>query len=95
LIVSKLAMVKRIIRQRCRGQVTWIQRNTHIHSPSQPGWRANRSDAPVVAISGMRLCLRSQVQVDVNAIMEPMRATPGRAGMGVVAGLAGMLMAGA
>jgi DNA-binding SARP family transcriptional activator len=53
-------------------------------------WRANHSDAPVAVASGMRLCLRSDLQVDVRALMELGRATTDCTARSVVAGWVGM-----
>ena len=54
-------------------------------------WRANHSGAPIVAAVGMRLRLRSEVQVDVRTLIELGRATPTDcATRSVVDGLLGM-----
>ena len=53
-------------------------------------WRANHSDASVVAATGMRLCLRPEIEVDVRVLMELGRATADRSASSAVAQLAGM-----
>jgi DNA-binding SARP family transcriptional activator len=52
-------------------------------------WRANRSAVPVIACAGIRLRLRSEVQVDVRELIEFGRVTVGMA-KGVVHGLGPM-----
>jgi DNA-binding SARP family transcriptional activator len=53
-------------------------------------WRANHSCAPVVATSGMRLSLRAEVQVDVQALTAFGRAAANPILTSVIAGLRGM-----
>jgi DNA-binding SARP family transcriptional activator len=53
-------------------------------------WRANHSDTPLVATAGVRLYLRTEVGVDVRALMEFARGTASYATSSVVAPLAGL-----
>ena len=53
-------------------------------------WRVNHSGASVVAVTGMRLSLRTEVHVDVRALMTLGRAGAGPAAKSVLADLADM-----
>jgi DNA-binding SARP family transcriptional activator len=53
-------------------------------------WRANHSHTPIVMAAGIRLSLRSEVQVDVRALMELGRSTSDRALGSVAARLVGL-----
>jgi DNA-binding SARP family transcriptional activator len=53
-------------------------------------WRANHSRAPVVAMVGMRLGLRADVQVDVRALVAFGRAAADRTATSATAELAGI-----
>ena len=53
-------------------------------------WRANRSRAPVIAIVGMRLSLRAEVQVDVRALVAFGRVAAVGTAASAIAELAGI-----
>jgi DNA-binding SARP family transcriptional activator len=53
-------------------------------------WRANHSDVAVVATSGIRLCLRADVLVDVRVLLAFGRASVHSSARSAIAGLAGI-----
>jgi DNA-binding SARP family transcriptional activator len=91
-LVAFLALRTRALSRAYLAGVLWPDRSAErsLADLRTALWRANHSDAPVVAAAGMRLCLRPDIEVDVRALMELGRATADCAARSAVTQLAGM-----